>query len=135
MDSTTSLLSWNVCGLNSRPRRDAVQMLVDDARPVILYLQETTLGEVPSELFLSMLGPQFRDYAFLPAANTCGGVIACWSSVATISDVLVRVFFVTLNIHLMGTDDPWWLICVYGPQPDDAKVLFLQELEAIRYAC
>lgn len=45
------------------------------------------------------------------------------------------VFSVTVKIHLIGADDPWWLTCVYGPQPDKAKVLFLQELEATRDAC
>ena len=29
----------------------------------------------------------------------------------------------------------WWLTCVYGPQGNDAKIQFLQELRDIRVAC
>jgi hypothetical protein len=29
----------------------------------------------------------------------------------------------------------WWLTCMYGPQDDQEKLLFLQELRAIREAC
>jgi len=29
----------------------------------------------------------------------------------------------------------WWLSCVYGPQGDDNKILFLQELRRIRASC
>lgn len=45
MDNTT-LLSWNVCGLNARARRDNVCTLVDDLRLAIVCLQETKLDLV-----------------------------------------------------------------------------------------
>lgn len=34
-----------------------------------------------------------------------------------------------------GDNFSWWLSSVYGPQDDNDKVLFLEELEAIRDAC
>jgi hypothetical protein len=30
---------------------------------------------------------------------------------------------------------PWWLTCVYGPQNNEDKILFLQELRDIRAVC
>ena len=30
---------------------------------------------------------------------------------------------------------PWWLTCVYGPQGDDNKILFLQEIRNLRTSC
>jgi exonuclease III len=41
-----SILSWNVCGLNERARRDAVHTLIDDVRPCIVCLQEAKLGVI-----------------------------------------------------------------------------------------
>ena len=35
----------------------------------------------------------------------------------------------------MSGEQPWWLTTVYGPQEDADKVLFLEELEAIRDDC
>jgi endonuclease/exonuclease/phosphatase family metal-dependent hydrolase len=35
----------------------------------------------------------------------------------------------------VGTNTPWWISVVYGPQSDDAKIAFLQELREIRDDC
>jgi hypothetical protein len=29
----------------------------------------------------------------------------------------------------------WWLTCVYGPQGNDEKIAFLQELREVRNVC
>jgi hypothetical protein len=46
-------------------------------------------------------------------------------------------FSVTVRVHI-GADverPSWWLMVVYGPQEDSDKLLFLEELSAIRDAC
>jgi len=67
MDNTT-ILSWNVRGLNAQARRDDVRTLVDDIRPSIVCLQETKLDVISLSLILSMLGRAFTEYAYLPAS-------------------------------------------------------------------
>lgn len=56
---------------------------------------------------------------------------------AALSNVHLGCFFVTVQVD-QGTDQgntaPWWLTSVYGPQEDNEKLLFLEELEAIRDA-
>jgi len=85
-----------------------------------------------------MLGMNFVDYAFLPAMGTCGGIIvAAQQPDVRIVDVHIGCFSVTVRVHT-GTHDghpPWWLTTVYGPQDDNDKVLFLEELSAVRDAC
>jgi hypothetical protein len=55
------------------------------------------------------------------------------------SDVLVGCYSITVSVDRLGNtgNEPlkWWLTSLYGPQEDDDKVLFLEELEAIRDAC
>lgn len=74
MDNTT-VLSWNVRGLNAQARRDNVRTLVDDIRPSIVCLQETKLDVISEFLVFSLLGRDFVDFAYLPASSTRGGIL------------------------------------------------------------
>lgn len=78
MDNTT-ILSWNVRGLNARARQDNVRTLVNDVRPSIVCLQETKLDVIPQSLVWSMLGIEFSDFAYLPATHTRGGISGDWA--------------------------------------------------------
>jgi exonuclease III len=139
MDNTI-LLSWNVRGLNDRARRDVVRTLVDDIHPSIARLQETKLSVINQHLVFALFGSNFCDFAYLPASNTRGGIlVAAKQSDVAISDVLIGCYSVTVKVTprvmATGEDQSWWLSSVYGPQDDDDKILFLEELEAIRDAC
>lgn len=119
MDNT-SILSWNVRGLNARARQDAVCTLVDGIRPSIVCLQETKLDVIPQTLIMSMLGSAFAEFAYLPASNTCGGIlIAGRQSDVAFVDVLVGCFSITVSVVSAaqdeGTSSNWWLTSVYGP--------------------
>lgn len=46
----------------------------------------------------------------------------------------VDSFSVTIQLQPSSGDD-WWLTCVYGPQGNEDKLLFLQELRDIRRDC
>lgn len=139
MDNTT-LLSWNLRGLNAQARRDNVRTLVDDIRPSIVCLQETKLDVINEFLVFSMMGTDFAEFAYLPASDTRGGIlVADRHSQVAFSDVLVGCFSVTVAVrHLArpsGDDEKWWLTTVYEPQDDADKSIFLEELEAIRDTC
>jgi len=119
MDNTT-VLSWNVRGLNARARRDAVRTLIDDVRPSIVCLQETKLDVITDTMVLSMLGIAFSEFAYLPASETHGGIlIAGRQPDVTISEVLVGCYSITVSIELLAITgvgpSRWWLTTVYGP--------------------
>lgn len=134
MDNT-AILCWNVRGLNSRDRRDNVRTLVDSIRAMVVCLVETKLQTVNQWLVFSMLGMSFVDYAFVPAANTRGGVlVAARSPEVQLSEPHVGCFSVTVAVKT-DSADRWWLTVVYGPQFESEKALFLEELAAIRDQC
>lgn len=138
MDNT-SILSWNVRGLNARARQNAVRTLIDDLRPSIVCLQETKLDVISQTVILSMLGRAFGDFAYLPASETRGGIlIAGHQQDVTLGNVFLGCYSITVSVASTQNNVPpdnWWLTSVYGPQEDADKVLFLDELEAIRDAC
>jgi hypothetical protein len=84
---------------------------------------------------LSTLGSDFAHFVELPSAGASGGILVAWRS-GLGAAVATRVDNFCLSVKFCPDNgQPWWLTCVYGPQGDDNKVLFLQELQDVRAAC
>jgi len=89
-------------------------------------------------LIFSLFGMNFVDYAFVPAAGSCGGIlVAARQPDIHLTDLHIGCFSATVRVHTgaVGDREPWWLTVVYGPQEDSDKLLFLEELSAVRDAC
>ena len=75
-----------------------------------------------------MLGSDFSDFVELPAIGASGGILIAWrhglgqARATRVDQYSVSIEFSPSGLQL------WWLTCVYGPQGDDNKLLFLQEL-------
>jgi exonuclease III len=138
MDNTT-IMSWNMQGLNDRARRDVVRKLVGNIRPSIVCLQETKLDVISQYLMFAMLGMSFADFAYLLASNRGGVLVTAREADISLSDVHVGCYSITVRVHpcaqVNGDEVSWWLTSVYRPQDDNNKILFHEELEAIRDAC
>jgi hypothetical protein len=75
------------------------------------------------------LGRDFREFVYLGATGTRGGILVAWRQGVLYSDHSVSVRF---RLH----DEPaWWFTGVYGPHQDAEKVGFLEELREIRSFC
>jgi exonuclease III len=130
------ILIWNVRGLNSLARKDAVRVAVQSTKIDIVCLQETKMADVSREVILSMLGSDFdNNYIFLPAVGASGGILVAWrSSLGAVGASRCDSHCVSVQFRSPhGTD--WWLTCVYGPQDNQEKIQFLQELRDLRDKC
>ena len=72
-------LVWNVRGLNSRARRNVLRELVAQENISLLSLQETKLDTYSANIIMEICGAGFT-FLFLPASNTCGGILLAWKS-------------------------------------------------------
>lgn len=71
----------------------------------------------------------------LPAVGTCGRILLTWKS-SVCQVISSRVDSFSLSVHFNELEGRNWLLTgVYGPQEDDEKVLFLQELRDICALC
>jgi exonuclease III len=128
-------ICWNVRGLNSSSRQSAVRELVSSFRAEVVCIQETKIEEISRFSVLSWLGADFADFVFLPSVGASGGIMVAWKShlgftgASRIDNHSVSIQFRKEN----GTC--WWLTCVYGPQDDQEKVMFLQELRYNMNVC
>ena len=129
-----NLLVWNVRGLGARARRNVVYQVVSLEKVSLLCLQETKLSCILVNLINDMLGAGF-DYFFLPANGAAGGILVAWrTSEWSLSQF--RTDSLAFASMVNGPElQPFWLTTVYGPQPDEDKVAFLNELRAVREAC
>jgi len=117
----SQILIWNVRGLNSVARRDAVRVLVDSAKIDIICLQETKMVAVSRQTILSMLGSDFdNNFICLPSVGASGGILIAWRCrLGAAQDThSVSVQFCSAN------GNPWWLTCIYGPQNTQEKIQF-----------
>ena len=130
-----SMVVWNVRGLNARARCNVVRELVSQEHVSLISLQETKLDDCDDRLILDLLGSCF-DYFFLPACNTCGGILLAWKrEIWSASCPSRRDFSLTAKVTHIASGEDWWLTSVYGPQGESDKILFLEELRSIRNAC
>ena len=128
------LLVWNVRGLNSPARRNAIFQVATAANPSIVCLQETKLEVVTSEIIRHCLGNKFEKFFYLSASGTRGGVLIAWDPivVALSNPHTTDNTLTALVTPVDGGDRRWWLTRVYGPQGDAEKVQFLQEIADVR---
>lgn len=128
-----NLLIWNVRGLNTKARRDVVFEQIRSVNADIVCLQETKRESFSTSILMQTLGPEYLTFAFLPASDTRGGILVAWrASHCSVLDHHIGDFSVSVKVCLHGNTSSWWLTNVYGPQSDDDKVSFLNELRSFR---
>jgi len=105
-----------------------VRTLINSGRIEIVCLQETKMSGVSRGCILSMLGSDFSHWVELPASGASGGILVARrhdlgpATATRIDDFSLSVQFSPVN------SQAWWLTCVYGPQGNDNKILFIEEL-------
>jgi exonuclease III len=131
----SAILIWNVRGLNKIDRRNAVRDVILSSNADIVCLQETKVANLTQQVLLSVFGTVYDNFVALPAVGTRGGVLVAWKG-GSCQAVTSRVDNFSVSVLFAEQEGRnWWLTGVYGPQGDDEKVLFLQELRNIRALC
>jgi exonuclease III len=132
--NNVNILNWNPRGLNNKVRRDAVRDIMRDTHATIVCLQETKLDVVDDAIISSTLGPAFvANYAFIPAIATRGGIILVVSDAFfTLSDIHATANTLSATVTMLSDRSMWTISCVYGPQGYQEKLLFIDELRALK---
>lgn len=81
------------------------------------------------------MGSELDSHVELPVNGTRGGILIVWSR-AIVQAITTRVDNFSASILFQSTGGHlWWFTGVYGPQDDAQKLLFLEEMRAVRAAC
>ncbi|XP_073353529.1 uncharacterized protein [Aegilops tauschii subsp. strangulata] len=129
------LMCWNVRGLNAPAHRDTVRDLIRDYNATIVCLQETKLDHVDDTLIESILGPSFTaSYHVLPVVGSRGGMIMAVSDAYfRLSDFQATLGSISATVTMLVDCVDWTLSCVYGPQGEQDKLLFINKLRGLKY--
>jgi len=131
----SKILIWNVRGLNSTARQDAVRSRVVSSCADIACVQETKITTMSQRVILSTLRSDFIGQLSLPSTGASGGILVAWRRPVGVSGAQRVDRFSTSIQFSADNGHAWWLTCVYGPQGNGDKIQFLQELRDIRAAC
>ena len=135
MDMHPQVICWNVRGLNNQAKRKAVCDFVSMVKVNLACLQETELDVIDQYMVMQRLGPSFDGHAYLPAVDTRGGILLAWDGTTlTVDNVVLNDNFLTGLVHTK-VGQPWWITVVYGPQGDELKTQFLEDLKNRRVGC
>ena len=123
------LLNWNVRGLTCAARREAVKILIQQAGPSIICIQETKLDSVDRFLALEFLGQTCMCYEYLAAESTRGGILVAWNQDLVHAEAPSRQrFSISLKLTMKLSNASFLLTSVYRPTEDSLKTMFLDEL-------
>jgi hypothetical protein len=101
----SAILNWNVRGLNTPARREAVRDMIQVVQPMILCLQETKLAEINPQIAREIIGTRLDSYQILPAEGTRGGILLGWQSdFINASNLVLKEFSLTMQIKLRWMD-------------------------------
>jgi hypothetical protein len=67
MSNHLSILSWNVCGLNTPAMREAVRGTITEANPMITCLQEVKMSSFTPQLLAETVESRLDKFSLLPA--------------------------------------------------------------------
>lgn len=102
--------------------------MLQAARPSFLCLQETKLDQIDNRIAVEFLGLRLANLSYLPAVNTCGGVLIAWDAdYIAAASVVLKEFSMTMQITLKLTNASF-LTTVYGLATDADKPRFLDQM-------
>jgi exonuclease III len=103
----------------------------------VVCLQETKIAHWTTRLVAETLGQDFaKNFTALPANDTRGGMLlAATCSHFKLHNACTTAYTVSTTITMKADNVSWTITGVYGPQTDQDKLAFLDELESMKVNC
>jgi exonuclease III len=126
------VLCWNVRGINSQMKWDAVKDKIRESQCDIIFLQETKRETFDKQYLRNFYPPNFDAFEFVPSVGASGGIITIWNR-AQFSGSLAynNSFSLFVELRSNHNDDFWLLTNVYGPCTAEGKRNFLNWIQNI----
>jgi exonuclease III len=123
------VLDWNVRGLNYKDKRLAVYNKIEESNCSMVCLQETKCHSFDHSFIRSFCPKRFDRFVFSPSIGASGGIIVLWNSSIFSGEVLeIHRSAVRVKFSSAHNNEPWQLVCVYGPCSGPERDIFVQWL-------
>ena len=113
---TWNVLCWNVRGINSDKKWNAVRDRVCESYCDVVCLQETKKESFDPMFIRNICPPSFDTFEFLPSASASRGAIVIWKS-STFQGHLVfqNAYALSIEFSSLHNGAQWLLTNVYAP--------------------
>jgi exonuclease III len=126
------VLNWNIHGLNTTEKYNAVRSKVEESDCSIFCIQETKM-QVIEHSYLRKLAPKrFNKFAFTPFDGASGEILMGWNTTTFEGEVLyTSKFAITVKFTARHNAKIWNLSIVYGPCQTNQRQYFVDWLNGL----
>jgi exonuclease III len=121
------ILCWNIRGINSEDKHNALRTHIDSSGCAIICLQETKREAFEHSYIRKFCPRRFDKFIYFPSDGNSGGLIVIWNS-AIFKGELVQNFKWATAVKFSSTQSicNWYLANIYGPCIGDDRENFVQ---------
>lgn len=132
-NKTWNVLCWNIRGINSDKKWNAIRDRVVECHCDVICLQETK-KEIFDLMFLrNLCPPSFDKFEYLPSMGASGGIIIIWkSSMFHCQLMFQNDYALTVEFSSLHNAASWLLTNVYAPCTHEGKRAFLDWFKNIQ---
>lgn len=120
------VLVWNIRGLNSQEKWDALRSKISESACQIICLQETKREHFDLFYLRTFCPRNFDSFFFSPSISASGGLITIWNSrLFSTSLVQSNSYVVTAKFTSVTDNNSFHLTNVCGPSNSNEKFAFI----------
>lgn len=111
-----NVLCWNIRGVNSNKKWNAVRDRVNDSMCDVICLQETKRESFDAAFIRNICPQTFDQYVVLPSVGLSGGAVIIWkSSIFSSNVVFQKAYAISVEFFSKHNDAHWLLTNIYAP--------------------
>jgi exonuclease III len=111
-----NILNWNIRGINSEDKCNAVKEKIEESLCAVYCIQETKRDHFEHSFIRKLAPKRFNKFAFSPSDGASGGILMGWNGSIFNGEVAqINKFSVTVNFSSVHNGQKWTLTTVYGP--------------------
>jgi exonuclease III len=128
-----TVLNWNIRGLNSDEKCNAIRSKIEESACSVFCIQETKRQFFDSSTGKKLAPKHFNKFAFQPSDGASGGIfIGSNGAIFTGNLIFSSKFAITVMFSSLHNADQWKLTVVYGPCHGQERTDFISWLNGIQ---
>jgi exonuclease III len=131
MSCSWNILNWNIRGLNSTNKCNAIRAKIEVCNCAIFCIQEIKKDHFDFSAIRKMDPKWFNKYVFVPSEGASEGILMAWNESVFKGNVnFSSKSAITIQFSSVHNGDIWKLMTVYGSGPD--RHMFIDWLNYIQ---
>ena len=74
-----NILNWNIRGINSKDKWNAINQKIEESACVVVCIQETKREEFTTQYLRNFCPKRISKFAYLPSNGASGGILTAWN--------------------------------------------------------